>query len=240
MTDLEMFADAMVQAHKTGIPASVPVLELTASDALAVQAKVMKTLGPVAGFKVGQGSEGAPILAPIPQRYVVVHGGTRHVQERMGVELEIGFRVLQAPPDASLPDRPERYFQPCVALELVEPRLAGDAAADPMMKFADLQINAGLVTGRDLADWEGSDFGTVNATLTAGDTVVIDGAAKVPGGSALGNLGTLITHLGSHCGGLQPGQVVITGSLCGLPWFGPGTTVTGQIEGLGEACVNLV
>jgi 2-keto-4-pentenoate hydratase len=49
----------------------------------------------------------------------------------------------------------------------------------------------------------------------------------------------LLAHLGDHCGGLQVGQTVITGSLCGLPWFTPDAIVTGWIAGFGEVSINL-
>ena len=38
---------------------------------------------------------------------------------------------------------------------------------------------------------------------------------------------------------LDPGQVVITGSLCGVPWFDKGTEVNTRIEGLGTAAVTI-
>jgi len=33
--------------------------------------------------------------------------------------------------------------------------------------------------------------------------------------------------------------VAITGSLCGLPYFGPGTAMSGRIEGIGAVAVSL-
>lgn len=239
MTDLETLTSALIRVHETGAPAPSAILPLTRGDALAVQSAVMATLGGVAGFKVGQAGAEPPILAPIPARYGVANGGTRAIRDRLGVELEVGFVLIRPLSSAALPADASRYFRPCIALELVDTRLSGAAADDPAMKFADFQINAGLVTGDALPDWDGSDFGTVTASLKAGERTVIDGPASVPGGSALANLGALIAHLGTHCGGLQVGQIVITGSLCGLPWFGPGVTVEGRIDGLGEVSVSL-
>ncbi|WP_238364009.1 hydratase [Mesobacterium pallidum] len=239
MTDLSPLIAALIEAHRTGTPAPCPFQPLTRAEVLAVQEAVIATLGPVAGFKVGQADGSPPILAPIPARLRVANGGTRTIRDRLGVELEVGFELLRPLPSAALPGDLPHYFRPLVALELVDTRLSGRAAEDAVMKFADFQINAGLVTGAALPGWDGGDFGTVTASLTAGDKVVIDGPATIPGGSALANLAALVTHLGAHCGGLQVGQVVITGSVCGLPWFEPGVTVEGRIEGLGTASVTL-
>jgi 2-keto-4-pentenoate hydratase len=45
--------------------------------------------------------------------------------------------------------------------------------------------------------------------------------------------------IGEHCGGLQPGQIVITGSLHPLTYVLPGTSVVGHIEGLGDVSVQI-
>ena len=68
---------------------------------------------------------------------------------------------------------------------------------------------------------------------------VIAGPVTVPGGSALSNLKLFLDHVGDHCGGLQPGQIVITGSLSGIDYFPGGTEVRGSIEGFGEVTCHL-
>src|SRR6056297_3322388 len=57
-----------------------------------------------------------------------------------------------------------RVFRPRVVLELVDTRLTG-AGHDPMLKLADMQINDGLVIGSTPNDWDGGDFGPVEARL---------------------------------------------------------------------------
>ncbi|WP_143093100.1 hydratase [Celeribacter neptunius] len=212
---------------------------MSRSDILDIQSEVMAPLGDVAGFKVGRQPDGPPILAPIPARYRVANHGSRAVRDRLGIELEVGFELLRPLPGGDLPEDIQNYFRPCVVLELVGTRIEGVLAEDPDYKFADFQINAGLVKGNDLPGWDGSDFGTLNARLLANGAPVLDGETTVPGGSALANLALLVAHLGTHCGGLQVGQVVITGSICGLPYFGPGTEIEGEIEGLGRVTLSL-
>ena len=239
MTDPQTLAAALIEAHRTGARLDAPVLPLSRDEALWVQAAVMADLGPVAGFKVARVAGGAPILAPIPACHRLADGGTHRVRDRVGVELEVGFELIAPLPAGDLPTDLAAFFRPCAVLELVDTRLSGPAADDPAMKLADLQVNAGLVVGGALSDWDGSDFGTVTGALRVGDQVVLDGPATVPGGSALANLALLVANVGDHCGGLQPGQVVITGSLCGLPRFGPGHAVKGQIAGLGRVALAL-
>ncbi len=235
----DMLAQRLLGAHRTGVRIASPIAALRRRDILSIQTTVCTALGPVAGFKVSAVPDGLPILAPIPARYGTENRGVRTVADRLGIELEVGFEVLTALPGDGLPDEPQRYLRPRTVLELVDTRLAGRAAENPSLKFADLQMNAGIVIGEGPTDWDGADFGEVPARLTADDSYVLDGPATVPGGSALANLDLLLRHLGDHCGGVRPGQIVITGSLCGLPWFGPGTRIEGWIEGLGDVSVNL-
>lgn len=239
MTDSTDLADALIDAHLNGSSIAPSAPSLSRAEIMAVQARVSAALGPVAGFKVGTSPDGPPILAPIQTRYVVANGGTRAVPEKLGIELEVGFELVEPLPSPGLPARPERHFRPCAVLELVETRLSGAAAERPDLKFADFQINAGLAVGDRRRDWDGTDFGTLRARLVSDTETVLDGEASVPGGSALANLDLLLVSLGDHCGGLQVGQIVITGSLCGLPWFTPDADVSGWIEGLGEVSVRV-
>lgn len=233
MTPAQTFANALIEAHRTGQRADVSSLPLPGfAEALEIQQKVQADLGTVAGFKVARSPEGPPIMAPIAARRVVQSGAEVSVQDVLGIELEVGFEVLSVPTGDPL-DHPERHFRPRIVIELVDTRMAGSDHA-PLAKLADMQINAGLVVGPALDGWDGRDFGVVDAALRCGDTQVIDGQATVPGGSALANLALLCAHVGNHCGGLQAGQIVITGSLSGLEYFPAGTDVIGRIDGLGE------
>lgn len=239
MTDIDAFAAALIDAHRHKIRVALPDTQFSRADCLAVQARVSAALGPVAGFKVGQSPDGPPIFAPIPACYRVENGGSRYLHDRLGIELEVGFELLRPLPSAKLPDRPQAYFRPHVVLELADSRVAGAFMERADVKFADLQLNSGFVIGDGLDDWDGSDFGTLTARLGSEHETILSGRARVPDGSALASLDLLISHLGAHCGGLQVGQTVITGSLCGLPWFTPDALVAGRVEGLGAVSVNL-
>ncbi len=215
------------------------------AGAYAVQTEVMRHLGAVAGYKVALKPGTAPIFAPIAQSGVQTSGARVAAPHgTLGVELEVGLRLLSDPPP---PDAPgfdaalARILRPVAVIEIVDTRLSGPAAEDPMWKLADNQINGGLILGDSPAGWDGAEISTVQATLRAGDSSLLDGPATVPGGGAgaLATLAALIRALGVHCGGLRAGQVVITGSLHPLTWVPAGTHVAGRIEGIGAVEVQL-
>ena len=239
MTMTDTFAEALIAARRTGLRADAGALASPDYDAaLQIQRRVQAQIGAVGGFKVGARPEGPPTLAPIPAARILPSGAEVTVRDRMGIELEIGFELIAEPGEDPMRD-PAAVFRPRIVLELVDTRLNG-GNDDPMMKLADMLLNDGLILGPALTDWDGEDFGHVTAALTCGDRQVIDGTVEVPGGSALANLRLLCAHLGDHCGGLQKGQIVITGSLPGLPYFPAGTQVSGRIDGLGEISCSLV
>ena len=150
MTDSTALADALIDAHLNGGSIAPSAPSLSRAEIMAVQARVSAALGPVAGFKVGTSPDGPPILAPIQTRYVVANGGTRAVPEKLGIELEVGFELVEPLPSPGLPARPERHFRPCAVLELVETRLSGAAAERmlPTVKIAMREMRAVLVRRR--------------------------------------------------------------------------------------------
>lgn len=238
MNTVKTVAQALLDARRSGLRADGAALPSPDyHEALAIQRIVQGQIGEVAAFKVARNPDGPPVIAPIPAGRTYPDGGLVPVRDHLGIELEIGFEVI-APPGPSPMSDPARVFRPRIVLELVDSRLTG-ADDDPLLKLADMQINDGLVLGPALSDWDGRDFGTVDARLDCGDRAVVKGAVTVPGGSALANLAVLCAQIGSHCGGLQPGQVVITGSISGLEYFPAGTDVTGRIAGLGTVSCRL-
>ena len=239
MTSTIDIAQALIGAHRARgrIDARrFPSLDYRA--ALDIQQQVQASLGPVGGFKVARRPEGPPVIAPIDAGHVLPSGSDVPVIDSLGVELEIGFQLVGEAP-GRLDDNSRHTFVPRLVLELVDTRLEGEGH-DPMLKLADNQINAGLIVGPAFEAWDGRDFGSVQAALRCGTQQVIAGEATVPGGSALANLSLFLEHVGQHCGGLQSGQVVITGSLSGLPYFPSGTDVFGSVEGFGEVSCHLV
>ncbi|ABD54082.1 hydratase [Jannaschia sp. CCS1] len=234
------FASALIRAHMSNTrffpDGPVPTCS---KDAFAVQAAVMAELGDIGAFKVADKS-GAPfVMAPIRADRIFQNGADVPIVDKAGIELEVGFEILSPiPPDADISTIAGCVW-PRPVIEVVDTRIAGPLADDPFVKLADLQANSALVVGARARQWDGADFGEVEAQLTCGDTVVLDGMAVVPGGSALNMVAKLAERIGEHCGGLQPGQIVITGSLNGLPYFPARQDVRGNIEKLAEVAFHL-
>ncbi|SNR24668.1 hypothetical protein [Puniceibacterium sediminis] len=239
MTHLDAFADALIDAHRTGTRVAPDGgAPSTVAEAYHVQRRVIAALGPVAGFKTALKPDAAPIRA----QHALPSGARVAMGDRMGIELEVGWKIiapLPAPGAADFDEALVRCVLPVPVIELVDTRLSGPMAEGPITKLADFQINHGLIIGTPLADWDGRDFGVVTARMQKGAQVILDGQTTVPGGSALGTLRALVSEIGDHCGGLQVGQIVITGTLHPLTYVSEPGEVTGQIDGLGEVSVTL-
>lgn len=238
-------AGALLGARRSGIavradhPAIASVSEATAYR---VQKLVADEMGPVGGFKVANKTDAPKIMAPIFAADIQVSPASITVPsaELIGIELEVGFRIDKVLPPKGVPDR-EAIVAACLSavpvIEIVRTRVSGEAL--PLVKLADNQINGGLVVGEAIHDWRSLALETVRAKLTFGDEAKLDGDAQVPGGNAFGNFLVLESMIGEHCGGLQVGQIIITGSLNGLPYVSPGITVAGSIAGLGNVSLRI-
>lgn len=217
---------------------------LTRERVLAVQEAVAAQLGPVGGFKVAC-PPGAPIIiAPIFAQDIHLSPAEIPIPagEEVGVELEYAFRLIAPVPDTNAPDFEARLrdaVELLPAFELVRSRLADPKGAGAALKMLDNQLNGAVVVGAARRDWQEVDVTCANARLKLGDDMLLDGAARVPGGDAFATLCALVRALGDHCGGLQPGHVVITGSLNGLPWVTPPITAEAVIDGLGAVDLTL-
>ncbi|MFD1344038.1 hydratase [Litorisediminicola beolgyonensis] len=231
----ERLARALIVAHETRV-ATMPSDDTpqTADEAYDVQRRVIRYFGPPGGFKTGQQGSAPRIVAPIRGDRVYESGAEIRADGALGIELEIGFRILEMAGRDLV-----RRAEPVVALELVQSRIAGPRAAEALVKLADLQINWGLVVGETAPDWGGGDDSTVRGRLVMGSRVVLDGAAAVQGGSALRSLSAAAKLAAREHDGLVPGQVVITGSLNPLVWAEPGTRIEGWIEGIGTVAAQL-
>lgn len=225
-------------------PEELDGFPVDAQAAYRTQSIVTEKLGPVGGFKTARKPDvEEQIAAPIYSRSIKASPAEFSSDEidSIGVELEIGFRINQALPDPSDPGFEALVRQrvsPVAVIEVCDTRLEDLAAATPLQKLADNQLNGGLVVGEPRDEWDGMDMSGVNATLVFGTETVLDGPAAVPAGDAFKTLLGIVRQLGNHCGGLLPGQYVITGSVNGLPFIERGVPVYARIEGFGELRVD--
>lgn len=213
------------------------------SDVWAIQSGAMATLGPVGGWKVGRWDAGQPLIyAPIRAATIKASPAMLSPADSRlrGLELEVGFRIDAALPAPDDPDF-QRELAACVTpmpvFEVVDSRLHDPQNASPLWRLADFQLNAGLIHGEALTvGWNSGDFDHPHVQLIADGVDVCAGPATLNTGTPFGMLADLVRQLSApgsdHCGGVQPGQIVTTGSFTGLRFFAKGTKLTGRIAGL--------
>jgi 2-keto-4-pentenoate hydratase len=243
MTQIAAIVDQLLGARRDG-PLLQPTEDLSGFDAVyAIQSGVMAGLGRVGGWKVGRWDAGSPLIfAPIRADLIRPAPDTRQPEEcrLRGAELEVAFRI-----DAKLPLPGSHDFLPALAacvtpmavFEIVDSRLAEPKTASKLWHLADFQLNAGLVYGAALTTpWQPEDFANPQVQLTADGTDICNGPAALNTNTPFGMLADLVRQCsspgGDHCGGVQPGQIVTTGSFTGLRFFAKGTQLTGRIDNL--------
>ncbi|MFN4311189.1 MAG: hypothetical protein ACK4FK_11450 [Ferrovibrio sp.] len=231
-------------AARSGGPLFAPGHDLASlDDVWAIQAGVMAKLGPVGGWKVGRWNAGQPLIyAPIRAATIKASPALLSPADSRlrGLELEVAFRIDAALPAADDPNFLRRLaacVTPLPAFEVVDSRLADPQGTTPLWRLADFQLNAGLICGEPLSSpWNPDDFDHPHVQLTADGADVCNGPATLNTGTPFGMLADLVRQFstpgGNHCGGVQPGQIVTTGSFTGLRFFPQGTTLTGHIAGL--------
>jgi 2-keto-4-pentenoate hydratase len=245
MTQIAAIIDQLLAARRGG-PLLQPSEDLPGFDAVyAIQSVVMAKLGQVGGWKVGRWDAGSPLIyAPIRADLIRPAPDTRQPAEcrLRGAELEVGFRI-----DAKLPTPGSHDFLPALAacvtplavFEIVDSRLAEPKSASKLWQLADFQLNAGLVYGAPLTTpWQADDFAKPQVQLTADGTDIVTGPATLNTNTPFGMLADLVRDCGDHCGGVQPGQIVTTGSFTGLRFFDKGATLTGRIANLPPVSVT--
>jgi len=231
-------------AARSGGPLLQAAGDLSGLDEVyAIQAGVMAALGPVGGWKVGRWDADAPLIySPIRKAAMRPSGAVWQPGEcrLRGAELEVAFRIDAALPAADDPQFLRRLaacVTPLPAFEIVDSRLADPHGATPLWRLADFQLNAGLVFGMPAAaGWTPEMFDAPTVRLAANNETVCEGPATLNTRTPFIMLADLVRQLsspgGNHCGGVQPGQIVTTGSFTGLRFFAKDTMLTGTISGL--------
>ena len=245
--DAEAFAGALIAARKSGAkPADVPKsIPATDADAYRVQDAVIKTLGPVAGWKVGAANATSePNCAPVLAGGILEAGSNPIiVPAKTGIEVEIAFRMAKAFPAAatapSAADVLAGIGSAHIAMELCASRIVTGQQSPGHCNLADNGMNLAFVIGPRVANWQAI------STTTQVSRALVDGvvAVETTGGHTQKDLGKLLVWLVGHVvtkrGGLAAGAVVATGSWTGLHWTNPPARVGGDFPGIGTMSLVL-
>lgn len=204
---------------------------------MAVQAEVARRLeAEVAGWKVAIRPDGLPVAAPLLRALLVSGGADGPPQRGSGIEVEIAFRLK-----TDLPPRPEAPYARheileaidgvLVGVEIIRSRLDNPSGAPFPLFLADNLGNGSYVAGAETGLIEGLE--RARCTIGMDGAVIHDAPGGHPNGDPLTPLLAYASRQSDRMGGLRAGQIVTTGSLCGLIQVrGPGV-LTARIEGIG-------
>ncbi|HRL22005.1 MAG TPA: fumarylacetoacetate hydrolase family protein [Alcaligenes sp.] len=211
-------------------------------QAYLVQALQMEVLGPIGGWKVGAATAVAPpTCAPLPLRF-------RHANptepvgtdlDLRGMEVEIGLILGQDLPPSHAPYSLEQIWeavsQVCVAVEIVESRFAQRDTVGRLSTLADLASHGALVyQAQGKAAQDRTLLQPQWARLQVGQQTPLQGPTQNPAGELTRLLIWLANQGSHHGGGLQKGQVIITGSCLPMLYATAGDRIQAAIQGLGE------
>ncbi|MDP5290989.1 fumarylacetoacetate hydrolase family protein [Oceanimonas sp. CHS3-5] len=221
----------------------------TVEQAYAIQDGVARHLWPASRthcWKVGAPNRDTePYSAPIPPQKVYDSGVTLKgcAFHMIGIEAELAFRVTQP-----LPVRAEAYSEQevraalgemCVTLELVDTRLQQWQHTSALWRLADNQISGGLVVGSGISDWQGRDLALQPVQLTVNGEVLADKRGGHPLSDPTLLLTWALNHLVARNQGLQPGDLITTGSWTGMKFIERGAEINAVFPGIGEVALTI-
>ena len=223
-----------------------------------VQDRVVRRLtaaghGNIVGWKVGVttpqmrthlGIE-APIAGAMLSAGRLQPGSTiRHADYcRIGIECEIAA-VLRSPLGGAGPidakSAAAAVGQLHPAIEIVDDRYGGNYRAFGVPAIiADCAFHAAFVLGPPVADWAGIDLAAVKGVTRAGARVQVEGIGADVQGHPMASLAWLANRLTSLGRRLEPGQIVLTGSLPLPYWAKAGDAIEIEIDRLGQVRLQI-
>lgn len=216
------FADELVRAHLTGRGAAAAALSVPPSPASAmqVQALVQKQLGKtVGGWKVAIGPQQLPVAAPLLDLY----SDKTQIALFQNCKIEIELAVQLG---KDIPKRETGSYQRSDMLDSIEHVLMGieviggrfDPPTNvPFFSFlADNLGNRGYVVGGKVPLAALREINGLDCHVTLGGQTLHHAAAAHPNGDPLAPLLAYANAQSDCLGGLKAGQIVTTGSLCGV------------------------
>lgn len=253
MTDiLNATVSALVQARRTGQPASAAHLPLPdAEAAYAVQAGVAAALGSFVANRPGTWKSGGPSRAAVLTHARLPDAGVwaspadgRHWPFHLrGIEAEVALRLGQAV-DADRAATLEMtgaialIDAMCVSIEIVDSRWAEGLAAPALSKLADLQSHGALVLGAWVPfvppDWAAQ---VCRVTVGRQPTIEFTGTHSMADPTFV--LPAWLRHATRDRGTVPAGTVVTTGTWCGIVHAAAGDLVSVEFPGIGSTQVQL-
>jgi len=192
--------------------------------ALAIQQRVTELLAlPIGGWKCSLPTPERPVaMAPIyaPTIFERSPCPILPIAGKARIEPEIAFVMARDLPPRSSPysetEIRAAIREPRMVLELIGPRYADPAAASFVELLADGVANQGLFAGPIVADALERQLDRLPITIDADATQLHAVQGRHPDGHPLKPLVWLANFLAQRSDGLRAGQIVTTGSYCGV------------------------
>jgi 2-keto-4-pentenoate hydratase len=252
-------AGLLVEARLTG----KPLLELpdackptNAADANAIIDAITDQLDEViVGWKIGflYAPRQAPFLCPMFQSRVFESPARvpLSLTPSRRVEPEICFRLIRDLPERSRAYRAEEVAEAvvaCPSLEIVDTRFDTsyrsirqmlDERKTKIEAFADHITTGAYVVGEGRADWQDFDFASIGMVMRTPQRLIVE----TTGGHAFVDPFLPCVVLANelrHRGGMQAGQIMVTGSFSGFFEVATDEPVTAEFAGFGSAEATFV
>ncbi len=243
-SESQSFADELVRAHLTGKRVASPSMPVPHSpvSAMQVQASVQERLArPVGGWKVAIGPQQLPVAAPL--LYLYPDAAEISLFPDCTIEVELAVHLRQ-----DLPRRETGAYQRCDILDAIENVVLGieviggrfDSTADvPFLSFlADNLGNRGYVVGESVPLSALSEVNGLACDVTLNGQPLYEAPASHPAGDPLLPLLAYANAQSDNLGGLKAGQLVTTGSLCGVLPIRAAGLLEARISQLGRISVR--
>lgn len=241
--------EILVGAHTSGKLVTLPP-DATPPDldtAHEIQNQVAKTLaGSIAGWKVAISPDGVAIGAPLLASLVGAQACDRLIVARdsVGVEVEIGC-ILKS----DLPPRPGKPYtreeiiaaigRVFAGIELIAARLVQDPKPALPAAVADLMANGAYIAGSGTDDWKALPLDALQCVVEVDGTIVHDKPGGNPWSDPLAPFVAYASGPSGRLGGLRAGQIVTTGSLCGVIPMKRGQRVRARVDRIGTVAVGV-
>ena len=234
--------EALVEAHRSGIPVAAASIAAPANvaEAMQAQADIVRALGAeVAGWKVGMSGEDGT-AAPMYRHLMLPEAGryARGGATFLGIEVEIGFWVAKDIKSAA--DIPDALGAAFVGIEVVRSRLVEGGKCPFPLHLADNIANGAYVVGPERADWQKLDLGALRCEVWRDGAVVHNAVGGHPQKHPFAPMRANATNPIDKLGGFRAGQIITTGTLCGLVRIEQTARIKARLEGFGEVSVEIV
>ncbi len=250
-------AAALYEARRTGSPIEPftkadPGLGL--ADGYAVQQHLVRMLledgETIVGYKVGLTSRpmqemvgvDSPDYGPVLASTVYASGAAvplaRFIQPRIEAEIVFVMGDRLAGPGVSVADASRATSGVAAAMEIIDSRIAGwrIRLADTV---ADLASNGAVVISSRIVPLAGLDTRLIGMMLTRNGELADTGAGAAALGDPLTVVAWLANTLGEHGIALEPGHLVMTGSMHAAVPMAAGDVFRAEFDRLGPVTVRV-